>query len=221
MAARAWKFFTVICLISVYSLTFVGLHYRFVYSFFLLSALLHVCGCILFELGMMKVVIPYDHGHKEVYNAFIMRTETELKTAVFLAKPTETDRRQNVWNRNNTTNFNLFCYEYGLIYSTMYSSYCWHFTDWWNSRSVALSLHCMAGLPSSRVANCFSRLPVCNSTGEGFEWSWSTTSDSLQCWHRPLWHNLPCWHLSRVGLLHMFILYTVFQKKNIHSFYWL
>jgi len=45
---------------------------------------------------MMKVVVPYDHGHKEVYNAFIMRTETEPKKAVFLAKPTETDRRQNI-----------------------------------------------------------------------------------------------------------------------------
>jgi len=43
---------------------------------------------------MMKVVIPYDRGHKEVYNAFIMRTETEPKTAVFFAKPTETDRQQ-------------------------------------------------------------------------------------------------------------------------------
>jgi len=39
-----------------------------------------------------------------VYNAFIMRTQTEPKTAVFLAKPTETDRRQNFWNRNNTSN---------------------------------------------------------------------------------------------------------------------
>ena len=65
-------------------------------AFFLLSALLHVCGCILFELGMTKVVIPYDHGHKEVFNAFIMRTETEPKTAVFLAKLTETDRGQNI-----------------------------------------------------------------------------------------------------------------------------
>jgi len=74
----------------IYSLTFVGLHYWFVRSFFVLSALLHVCGCLPFELGMMKVVIPYDHRHKEVYNAFIMRTETEPepKTAVFLAKPT-------------------------------------------------------------------------------------------------------------------------------------
>ena len=41
------------------------------------------------------VVIPYDHRHKEVYNAFIMITETEPKTAVFLAKSTETDRQQN------------------------------------------------------------------------------------------------------------------------------
>ena len=32
-----------------------------------------------------------------------MRTETEPKTEVFLAKPTKTDRRQNFWNRNNTT----------------------------------------------------------------------------------------------------------------------
>jgi len=38
-----------------------------------------------------------------VHSAFIMRTETEPKTAVFLAKPTETDRRQNFWNRNNTS----------------------------------------------------------------------------------------------------------------------
>jgi len=45
--------------------------------------------------GDDESVIPYDHGHKEVYDVFIMRTETEPKTAVFLAKPTETDRRQN------------------------------------------------------------------------------------------------------------------------------
>jgi len=108
MAARTWKLFKVICLISVCSLTSVGLHYWFVYSFFLLSALFHVCGCLLFELRMMKVVIPYDHGHKEVYNAFIMRTKTEPKTAVFLAKPTETDRRQNIWNRNNITSI-MYC----------------------------------------------------------------------------------------------------------------
>jgi len=42
-----------------------------------------------------QLVIPHDHRHKEVYNALIMRTETEPKTEVFLAKPTETDRRQN------------------------------------------------------------------------------------------------------------------------------
>jgi len=32
-----------------------------------------------------------------------MITETEPKTEVFLAKPTDTDRHQNFWNRNNTT----------------------------------------------------------------------------------------------------------------------
>jgi len=42
-----------------------------------------------------RLVIPHDHRHKKVYNALIMRTETEPKTEVFLAKPTETDRRQN------------------------------------------------------------------------------------------------------------------------------
>ena len=42
----------------------------------------------------MKVVTPYDRRHKTVYSAFIMRTETIPKTAVFLAKPTETDRWQ-------------------------------------------------------------------------------------------------------------------------------
>jgi len=40
-----------------------------------------------------QLVIPHDHKHKEVYNALIMKTEP--KTEVFLAKPTETDRRQN------------------------------------------------------------------------------------------------------------------------------
>ena len=38
-----------------------------------------------------QLVIPHDHRHKEVYNTLIMRTETEPKTEVFLAKPTETD----------------------------------------------------------------------------------------------------------------------------------
>jgi len=42
-----------------------------------------------------QLVIPYDHRHKDVYDALIMRTETEPKTEVFLAKPTETDRGQN------------------------------------------------------------------------------------------------------------------------------
>ena len=50
-----------------------------------------------------QLVIPHDHRHKEVYNALIMKTETKPKTEVFLAKPTETDRRQNFWNRNNTS----------------------------------------------------------------------------------------------------------------------
>ena len=36
-----------------------------------------------------------------------MRTETEPKTEVFLAKPTETDRWQNFWNRNNTSHNTL------------------------------------------------------------------------------------------------------------------
>jgi len=49
----------------------------------------------LFAVQTRDDVIPYDHRHKEVYNAFIMITETEPKTAVFLAKPTETDQRQN------------------------------------------------------------------------------------------------------------------------------
>jgi len=32
----------------------------------------NVCGCLSFELGMMKV-IPYDPSHEEVYIAFIMK----------------------------------------------------------------------------------------------------------------------------------------------------
>jgi len=35
---------------------FSGLHYWFVHSLFVLSALLHACGCLPFELGMMKGV---------------------------------------------------------------------------------------------------------------------------------------------------------------------
>ena len=42
-----------------------------------------------------QLVIPHDRRHKEVYNTLIMRTETKPKTEDFLAKPTETDRRQN------------------------------------------------------------------------------------------------------------------------------
>ena len=49
---------------------------------------------------MMKVM-PYDPSREEVYNAFIMKTEP--KTEVFSAKPTETDRQETFWNRNNTS----------------------------------------------------------------------------------------------------------------------
>jgi len=50
---------------------------------------------------MMKVM-PYDPSHEEVYDAFIMKTQTEPKTEVFSAKPTETDWQEIFWNRNNT-----------------------------------------------------------------------------------------------------------------------
>jgi len=33
----------------------------------------NVCGCLSFELVMMKVM-PYDPSHEEIYNAFIMKT---------------------------------------------------------------------------------------------------------------------------------------------------
>jgi len=46
-----------------------------------------------FKLGMMKV-IPSDSRHEEVYETFIMKTETESKTVFFSAKPTETDRQE-------------------------------------------------------------------------------------------------------------------------------
>ena len=39
-----------------------------------------------------QLVIPHDHGHKEVYNALIMRTETNRKPRFFLQnlpKPTD------------------------------------------------------------------------------------------------------------------------------------
>jgi len=33
----------------------------------------NVCGCLSFELAMMKVM-PYDPSHEEVYSAFITKT---------------------------------------------------------------------------------------------------------------------------------------------------
>jgi len=33
----------------------------------------NVCGCLSFELVVMKVM-PYDPSHDEVYNAFITKT---------------------------------------------------------------------------------------------------------------------------------------------------
>jgi len=47
-------------------------------------------GCLSFELGMMEVSHTYDRRYDEVYNAFIMRTETEPKPAFFF----QTDRRR-------------------------------------------------------------------------------------------------------------------------------
>jgi len=56
------------------SITFWGLHYWSVHSFFVFECVIeNVCGCLSFELEMMKV-IPYDPSHEEVYIAFIMKT---------------------------------------------------------------------------------------------------------------------------------------------------
>ena len=95
---------TINYLINVYSITFWGLYHWLVHSFFVFFARVidYACGCFSFELVMMKVM-PYDPSHEEVYNAFI--TETEPKTVVFSAKPTETDRQETFWNRNNTIHY--------------------------------------------------------------------------------------------------------------------
>ena len=46
-----------------------------VYSFFVFFECVidNVCGCLLFELVMMKVM-PYDPSREEVYNAYITKT---------------------------------------------------------------------------------------------------------------------------------------------------
>ena len=44
------------------------------YFFFVFECVIdNVCGCLSFELVMVKVM-PYDPSHEEVYNAFIMKT---------------------------------------------------------------------------------------------------------------------------------------------------
>ena len=61
-------------LISEYSITFWGLYYWLVQGFFVFECISdNVCGCLSFELAMMKVM-PYDPSREEVYNAFIMKT---------------------------------------------------------------------------------------------------------------------------------------------------
>ena len=111
---------------------------------------------------MMKVVIPYDRRHKTVHSAFIMRTESEPKTAVFLAKPTETDRRQNFWNRNNTTNI--------LHQSPVTINAVWY-----------LSRHCLPVRPLrclAITAQCF--VPCCTTRVTTLSSSWQTDTN-LYC----------------------------------------
>jgi len=65
---------TINYLINVYSITFSGLYYWLVHSFLFFECIIDsVCGCLSFELAMMKVM-PYDPGREEVYNASIMKT---------------------------------------------------------------------------------------------------------------------------------------------------
>jgi len=71
-----------------------------------------------------QLVIPHDHRHKEVYNALIMRTEP--KTEVFLAKPTETDRHQNLHLHSALINtqprhFTYLNFFYAVVQSTFIS----------------------------------------------------------------------------------------------------
>jgi len=73
-------------------------------------------------------------------------------------------------------------------------------TDGGDAWSPTLPLHCMAGLPCSWVADCLSRLSVCDSSGESSQRPWNSASHSLQCWDWPLGHNLPCWYLPCAGL---------------------
>ena len=104
----------------------------------------------------------------------------------------------------------------------------WYSADRGNTWSVALPLHCMAGLPCSRVADCFSRFPVCNSTGASAERPWSTSCYSLQCGNWSLGHDLPGWHLPSAGLLCYYMLLTLhdilpyeFLKRRLSSVYML
>jgi len=68
------------------------------------------CLCFWVRYWMCAAVCRSNYGwwksyrmnprHEEVYNRLIMKTEP--KTAVFSPKPTETDRQEKFWNRNNT-----------------------------------------------------------------------------------------------------------------------
>jgi len=62
----------------------------------------NACGCLSFEIAMMKDM-PYDPSHEEVTTRLSWKPKPNRKPRFFLQKPTQTDRQETFWNRNNTT----------------------------------------------------------------------------------------------------------------------